>query len=109
MFKKILSLLLFLIVVANCDYSPVYLKGENSKLNIDIIKIDGDSEINNIITKEISEIANNNYSKKIRRASSKRFRNRYAYRWTIRSPALYRMEKSPELQKNYQYYILLRR
>ena len=51
MFKKILSLLLFLIVVANCDYSPVYLKSENSKLNIDIIKIDGDSEIKEIIVK----------------------------------------------------------
>jgi hypothetical protein len=65
MFKKILSLLLFLIVVANCDYSPVYMKDKNSKLNINIIKIDGDSEINEIIVKEINQIANNNYSKRI--------------------------------------------
>ena len=65
MLKKKLLPLLFLIIVANCDYSPVYVKGEGSKLNIDIIKIDGDSEINDIITKEISQIANSNYSKKI--------------------------------------------
>jgi hypothetical protein len=65
MLKKKLLPLLFLIIVANCDYSPVYVKGEGSKLNIDIIKINGDSEINDIIAKEISQIANNNYAKKI--------------------------------------------
>ena len=42
MFKKILLHLLFLILVTNCDYSPVYLKSENSKLNINIIEIKGD-------------------------------------------------------------------
>mgnify|MGYP001158775101 CR=1 FL=1 len=65
MLKKILLSLLFLITVNNCDYSPVYLKGENSKLNINIIKIDGDNEINKVITNEIGEIANNKYSKAI--------------------------------------------
>ena len=65
MFKKILLHLLFLIIVTNCDYSPVYLNSESSKLNIDIINFDGDSEINEIIVKEINQIANNNYSKKI--------------------------------------------
>ena len=65
MFKKILLHLLFLILVTNCDYSPVYLNGESSKLNINIINFDGDNEINEIIVKEINQIANNNYSKKI--------------------------------------------
>ena len=65
MFKKILLPLLFLIIVNNCDYSPVYLKSENSKLNINIIEIKGDTEINKVIVNEISEIANNIYSKKI--------------------------------------------
>ena len=65
MFKSIFLPLLFLIVVSNCDYSPVYLKNNNSKLNINIIKMDGDSGINNIITNEIKQIASNNSSKKI--------------------------------------------
>ena len=65
MLKKILLPLLFLIIVNNCDYSPVYLKSENSKLNINIIEIKGDTEINKVIANEISEIANNSYSKKI--------------------------------------------
>ena len=65
MLKKILLPLLFLIIVNNCDYSPVYLKSENTKLNLNIIEVKGDTEINKIITKEISEIANNSYSKKI--------------------------------------------
>ena len=65
MLKKILLPLLFLIIVNNCDYSPVYLKGENTKLNINIIEVEGDTEINKVITNEISEIANNSYAKVI--------------------------------------------
>jgi hypothetical protein len=65
MLKKILLPMLFLIIVNNCDYSPVYLKSENSKLNINIIEVKGDTEINRLIANEISEIANNGYSKKI--------------------------------------------
>jgi len=65
MLKKILLPLLFLIIVNNCDYSPVYLKGENTKLNINIIEAKGDAEINKVIENEISEIANNDYSKVI--------------------------------------------
>jgi hypothetical protein len=65
MLKKILLPLLFLIIVNNCDYSPVYLNGENTKLNINIIETKGDSEINKVINNEISKIANNNYSKVI--------------------------------------------
>ena len=65
MFKKILLHLLFLIIVTNCDYTPVYLNDESSKLNINIINFDGDSEINEAIIKEINQIANSNYSKKI--------------------------------------------
>ena len=64
MLKKILPLL-FLIIVNNCDYSPVYLKSENTKLNINIIEVEGDTEINKVITNEISEIANNSYAKVI--------------------------------------------
>jgi hypothetical protein len=65
MLKKILLPLLFLIIVNNCDYSPVYLKGENTKLNINIIEAKGEAEINKVIENEISEIANNDYSKVI--------------------------------------------
>jgi hypothetical protein len=65
MLKKILLPLLFLIIVNNCDYSPVYLKGENTKLNINIIEAKGDTEVNKVIKNEISEIANNDYSKVI--------------------------------------------
>ena len=59
MLKKILLPFIILIIVNNCDYSPVYLKSENSKLNINIIEVKGDDEINKVITNEISEIANN--------------------------------------------------
>lgn len=65
MFKKILLPLLFLITINNCDYTPVYLEGKNTKLNINIIEINGDAEINKVITNEINEIANNKYAKKI--------------------------------------------
>ena len=65
MLKKILLPLLFLIIVNNCDYSPVYLKGQNTKLNINIIEAKGDAEINKEIENEISGIANNDYSKVI--------------------------------------------
>ena len=65
MLKKILLPFLFFIILNNCDYSPVYLKGENTKLNINIIEVEGDTEINKVITNEISEIANNSYAKVI--------------------------------------------
>jgi hypothetical protein len=65
MLKKILLPFIILIIVNNCDYSPVYLKSENTKLNINIIEAKGDTEINKVIDNEISEIANNNYSKVI--------------------------------------------
>ena len=62
MLKKILLPLLFLIIVNNCDYSPVYLKGENTRLNINIIEVKGDTEINKVIANEINGIANNSYA-----------------------------------------------
>ena len=65
MLKKILLPFIILIIVNNCDYSQVYLKSENTKLNINIIEAKGDTEINKVIDNEISEIANNNYSKVI--------------------------------------------
>ena len=65
MSKKIFLPLLFLITVLSCDYSPVYLKNDNTKLNINILEMDGDSEINNIIAKEIKQIASDTSSKKI--------------------------------------------
>ena len=65
MLKKILLPILFLIIVNNCDYSPVYQKNDNTKLNINILEMDGDSEINNIIAKEIKQIASDTSSKKI--------------------------------------------
>jgi hypothetical protein len=65
MLKKILLPILFLIIVNNCDYSPVYLKSENSKLNINITEVKGDTEINRVVANEINEVANNSYSKKI--------------------------------------------
>ena len=61
MLKKILLPLLFLIIVNNCDYSPVYLKGENTKLNINIIEAKGDTEVNKVINIKI----NTNYVRTI--------------------------------------------
>jgi hypothetical protein len=65
MLKKILLPFLFLIILNNCDYSPVYLEGKNTKLNINVIEVNGDAEINKVIANEIKEIANNKYAKKI--------------------------------------------
>ena len=61
MLKKIILSFLFLIMINNCNYSPIYLKNENTKLNIAIIEVKGDTEINKVISNEINEIANNSY------------------------------------------------
>ena len=83
MIKKILLLLLFSLLINNCDYSPVYVKNEKFKYNINITEITGDSEINKYIIKNLNQQStinsinnfdiriNTNFSKKILARDSK--------------------------------------
>jgi uncharacterized protein involved in exopolysaccharide biosynthesis len=55
MFKKKFLLIFLTIFVANCNYSPVYLKNENFKYKLNITEIIGDNEINKYIVKDLNQ------------------------------------------------------
>ena len=64
MLKKILSFIGLLIILSNCDYSPVYVKDKNFDFNLNIIKIEGENIINNFLIKNLDQQSNNNSTNK---------------------------------------------
>ena len=55
MLKKILFIIILSQLISNCDYSPLYVKNENFKYNLNIKEIIGDNEINKNIVKDLNQ------------------------------------------------------
>ena len=64
MLKNKLLILIFSILITNCDYSPVYVKNDNLRYSLNISEVTGDSEINKYIIKELNLQSSNNSEKK---------------------------------------------
>ena len=87
MLKKIILLIILINFISGCDYSPVHLAKENN-IEIKVIKITGDSEINNYLLKELKRksknssekvdvIVNTNFTKRILAKDTKSFATDY--------------------------------
>ena len=64
MIKKIISLLVLLISISHCGFSPLYSKKTNINFSISSIKFEGDRTINNFLKTNLKQYQNNNYNKK---------------------------------------------
>ena len=59
MIKKISYILIILFFLHHCEYKPIYSDLNKTDFKINIIKVEGDSEMNNLVTSSIKK-----YSKK---------------------------------------------
>tara|TARA_B100000963_G_C22406971_1_gene571462 strand:- start:285 stop:734 length:450 start_codon:yes stop_codon:yes gene_type:complete len=60
---KILNFCLIFIFLSNCGYTPIYSNSKNNKINIQIHKISGNKEINNLIVQKLSTYDDDNSNK----------------------------------------------
>ena len=60
---KILKFCLIFIFLSNCGYTPIYSNSKNNKINIQIHKISGNKEINNLIVQKLSTYDDDNSNK----------------------------------------------
>jgi|MDSZ01.1.fsa_nt_gb hypothetical protein len=64
MIKRIISLIILLISISHCGFSPLYSKKTNINFSISSIKFEGDRSINNFLKTNLKQFQNNNYNKK---------------------------------------------
>jgi len=64
MYKKICVIILFLLCLQNCGYSPMITKIENKNFNITNLDLEGDQKINNFIKRELNKYVGNNEANK---------------------------------------------
>ena len=62
MIKKIITFLIFIIIISGCDYSPIHSNKENS-VEIKFTSITGDAEINDYLSKELKKRSKNSSEK----------------------------------------------
>ena len=62
--KKILLNIFILLILTNCGFSPIYMEKNSLNYNINILKIDGDPEINQFILNKIKKYSGESYNKK---------------------------------------------
>ena len=62
--KKILLNIFILLMLTNCGFSPIYVEKNSVDYNINISKIDGDTEINQFISNKIKKYSDQSYNKK---------------------------------------------
>ena len=64
MFKRIISILVLLISISHCGFSPLYLNKKNIDFSISSIKFEGDRTINNFLEANLKQYQKGNYDKK---------------------------------------------
>ena len=64
MFKRIISILVLLISISHCGFSPLYLNKKNIDFSISSIKFEGDRTINNFLETNLKQYQKGNYDKK---------------------------------------------
>ncbi len=60
---KIFKLCLIFIFLVSCGYTPIYSNLKNNKINIQIQKLSGNKEINNLIVQRLSRYDDDNSNK----------------------------------------------
>ena len=64
MYKKFIILTALFIMLNNCGYVPLYL-GSNSKFSVQIIKQNGDRDINNLLKSNLKRFSNKSEATKV--------------------------------------------
>ena len=60
--KKI-SLLMLILFISHCGYTPIYNKENQAKIKINILDTQGDKKINNLLISDIKKISRNDFEK----------------------------------------------
>ena len=60
--KKI-SLLMLILFISNCGYTPVYNSNNITKIKINILSVEGDKKINNLLISDVRKISRNDFEK----------------------------------------------
>ena len=58
MFKKIITVIFLALFLFSCDYSPLYSNKNLKKINLDVLKIEGDKELNKYIMSDLNKYFN---------------------------------------------------
>lgn len=61
--KNIFLFLILFIFLQHCGYSPIYSNVDNFKFNFNIIEIQGNENMNNIVSSQIKKYSNNSGAK----------------------------------------------
>ena len=64
--KKFFLLLSVLFVLQHCNFSPIYSNKNNFNLEIEVLNLDGDSEMNNMVLSNFKKYSNNESKKKFK-------------------------------------------
>ena len=66
MFKKFIILVSIIFSLNSCGYTPIYLNKQDANFNIVNFELEGDNEINNIISNKLKKYFGNNNDKKFK-------------------------------------------
>ena len=61
--KKIFIFIILFFFLQHCGYSPIYSNVDNIKFNFNVIEIQGDQNMNNIVSSQIQKYSNNSEAK----------------------------------------------
>ena len=61
--KKIFLFTILFFVLQHCGYSPIYSNVENSNFNLNVIGIQGNENMNNLISSQIKKYSNHSGAK----------------------------------------------
>ena len=61
--KQIFIFTILFFFLQHCGYSPIYSNVDNIKFNFNVIEIQGDQNMNNIVSSQIQKYSNNSESK----------------------------------------------
>jgi len=58
-----ISLLILILFISNCGYTPIFNSDNKTKIKINIISIKGDKKINNLLINDIKKLSRNDFEK----------------------------------------------
>ena len=61
--KQIFIFIILFFFLQHCGYSPIYSNVDNIKFNFNVIEIQGDQNMNNIVSSQIQKYSNNSEAK----------------------------------------------
>ena len=57
--QKLLIIITIFFFLQNCGYTPIYSDNQDKKISINIIEIDGNDEMNNIVSRSLKKYSSN--------------------------------------------------